>query len=369
MPLQVLVVIGTRPEAIKLAPVIHELRRRSDSIATRVVLTGQHRELLTPLVEYFDLRPDVDLQLMSAGQTPASFTAKALAALDDLLQVERPDWLVIQGDTATVLAAALAGFLHRVPVMHVEAGLRSGTLDEPWPEEFNRRVASLATTRHAAPTERAAAQLWAEGVPRERVRVTGNPVIDALRWTDERESHRDSEWRQKHPTLGDRPVVLVTAHRRENLGARLEQITASIAALAKARPSTTIIWPVHPHPEVRATAMRRLAGIDNIQLIDPVEYAEFVWLMRRASLLISDSGGVQEEAPSLGRPVLVLRDVTERPEALDTGWVELVGVEPARVVSAAEAWLDSKHANPSQNLHPFGDGHAAKQIVDWLTEA
>ncbi len=368
MPATVLVVIGTRPEAIKLAPVIHELRRRADRITTRVLLTGQHQELLAPLIEYFDLRPDIDLRLMSPGQSPAAFTARALAALDERLRVERPDWLVIQGDTATVLAAALAGFLHRVPILHVEAGLRSGALDEPWPEEFNRRVATLATTLHAAPTQRAAGQLLAEGVEAVQVRVTGNPVIDALRFADKRESRREGYWREKHPTLGDKQVVLVTAHRRENLGARIEQITASIAQLAQRHPDCAIIWPVHPHPEVSAIARRDLAAIANVQLIEPVEYAEFVWLMRRASLIISDSGGIQEEAPALGKPVLVLRDVTERPEALETGWVELVGVEPTRVVSAAEAWLSGKRQRPTGDSQPFGDGHAAVRIVDWLCE-
>ncbi|MBL8827617.1 MAG: UDP-N-acetylglucosamine 2-epimerase (non-hydrolyzing) [Planctomycetaceae bacterium] len=368
MPAKVLVVIGTRPEAIKLAPVIHELRRRAEQIATRVLLTGQHQELLAPLVEYFDLRPDLDLRLMSPGQSPAAFTARALAALDEQLQRERPDWLVIQGDTATVLAASLAGFLHRVPILHVEAGLRSGALDEPWPEEFNRRVATLATTLHAAPTERAAQRLLAEGIEPANIRVTGNPVIDALQFADNRESLRDGYWREKYPTLGDKPVVLVTAHRRENLGPRLKQITAAIAQLARRRPECAIVWPVHPHPEVRATVTRDLAAIGNVHLIEPVEYAEFVWLMRRASLIISDSGGIQEEAPALGKPVLVLRDVTERPEALETGWVELVGVEPTTAVSAAEAWLSGERQSPESGKQPFGDGHAAVRIVDWLSE-
>lgn len=366
---RILVIAGTRPEVIKLAPVIRELRARPERFATRVVLSGQHRELLAPLVEYFELCPDIDQRLMTERQTPSSFTARALTAFDELLTKERPDWLLIQGDTATVLAASLAAFLQRVPTLHIEAGLRSDTLAEPWPEEFNRRVASLASTRHAAPTRRAAERLLAEGIEPAKVRITGNTVIDALRWTVAREQQRDAHWRQVHRALGEAPLVLVTAHRRENLGPRLEQIAASIAAIATTRPEVQIVWPLHPQPAVREIATRHLAGRPNVRLIEPVEYAEFVWLMQRATLIVSDSGGVQEEAPALRRPVLVLRDVTERPEALDTGIVELVGVDAARVVPAALAWLDGTRQTPEVIPQPFGTGDAARQIVEWLSEA
>jgi len=366
--LRILTVIGTRPEAIKLAPLVHELRRNSEQFETVVCLSGQHRELVVPLVEYFELRPDVDLALMTHDQTAAGLTAVALAAFHELIGRIQPDWIVVQGDTATTLAASMSAFLNRRPLLHVEAGLRTGSLDQPWPEEFNRRVTTLAASRHAAPTQHAADQLISEGVDPSRVRVTGNTVIDALEWTREREASHGNRWLDRHPYAAAGQLVVVTAHRRENLGKGLHRIAAAIDRLAAQFPEVTFLWPVHPNPQVTQTVRRDLAGRANVRLVEPLEYAEFVWLMDCATLLISDSGGIQEEAPTLRKPLLVLREVTERPEAIESGVVELVGTATDRIVAAAGAWLSGQRSLPTNIINPFGVGDAAAQIVRWLAE-
>lgn len=368
--LRLLLTFGTRPEAIKMAPVVQSCLRRPDEIEPIVCVTGQHREMLDQATEYFRIRPDLDLAVMHPGQSLAGLTARLLARLDETIERYAPDCVVAQGDTTTVLAAALAAFYRRTPFVHIEAGLRTGDLDSPWPEEFNRRAASLATSLHCAPTRRAADQLLAEGVPAERIRVTGNTVIDALLWTLDRECQRGDDWRRKHAVLGQRPMVLVTGHRRESFGQGFEQICRGIATLAERFAEVGFLYPVHLNPNVRQPVERMLAGRANVHLIEPVAYPEFVWLMDRSSLILTDSGGVQEEAPSLGKPVLVMRDTTERPEAVEAGTAELVGADAERIVERASVRLSApcSHAARNDIINPYGDGRAAERIVDFILE-
>ena len=368
--LRLLLTFGTRPEAVKMAPVVQSCLRRPDEIEPIVCVSGQHREMLAQVTDYFGLRPDVDLAVMQSGQSLAALTARLLVGLDETIDRFSPDCVVAQGDTTTVLAAALAAFYRRTPFVHVEAGLRTGDLDSPWPEEFNRRAASLATGLHCAPTRRAADQLLAEGVPAGRIRVTGNTVIDALLWTLDRERARGEHWRRKHAALGQRRMVLVTGHRRESFGAGFEQICRGIATLAERFAEVEFIYPVHLNPNVRRPVERMLAGRANVRLIEPVAYPEFVWLMDRSSLILTDSGGVQEEAPSLGKPVLVMRDTTERPEAVEAGAAELVGADAERIVERASLRLSESCSGAAGDdiINPYGDGRAAERIVEFILE-
>jgi UDP-N-acetylglucosamine 2-epimerase (non-hydrolysing) len=363
-----LLTFGTRPEAVKMAPVIHECLRCSDRIETIVCVTGQHRQMLDQVTEYFGIDVDRDLDLMAPNQTLADVTARCLTGMDAALAEYKPDCVVAQGDTTTVMAAALAAFYRRVPLVHVEAGLRTGNLQAPWPEELNRRIASLVTALHCAPTSRAEENLLQEGVPSECIHVTGNTVIDALLWTVARERGQDRPWREKHAALGDRRMVLVTGHRRENFGEGMEQICSAILILAKRFPEVEFLYPVHLNPNVREPVGRLLSGEKNIRLCEPAPYPEFVWLMDRSTLILTDSGGVQEEAPSLRKPVLVMRETTERPEALEAGAVELVGTDVFRIVEQASVLLSDKAAYSLHQIDrsPYGDGHAAERIVDLM---
>jgi UDP-N-acetylglucosamine 2-epimerase (non-hydrolysing) len=365
---RVLVVFGTRPEAIKLAPVVQQCRRRGDQIETIVCLTGQHREMLEQVNRYFDITADEDLRLMQPNQTLADLTARCLSALDAVLVKYRPDCVVGQGDTTTVLAAATAAFYRRTAFVHVEAGLRTGNLHAPWPEEFNRRAVSLVAGLHCAPTRRAAENLLAEHVPPQMIHVTGNTVIDALLWTLRRERRRNDYWRRKYAFLGERPLVLITGHRRENFGAGMEALCRAVAELAQRLPEVEFLYPVHLNPNVQEPARRLLAERERVHLVAPVPYPEFVWLMDRARLILSDSGGVQEEAPSLRRPVLVMRETTERPEAVEAGAVELVGTDVGRIVERTIALLcdPQQYAARQIDRNPYGDGHAAERIVALL---
>jgi UDP-N-acetylglucosamine 2-epimerase (non-hydrolysing) len=366
--LRVLLSFGTRPEAIKMAPVVHECRRRADQIETLVCLTGQHREMLDQVIDYFGITADRDLNLMSPDQSLCQVAARCLAGMDAALADFEPDCVVAQGDTTTVLATALAAFFRRLPFVHVEAGLRTGNLRAPWPEELNRRVAGLAAALHCAPTRSAAENLLREGVPAAAVHVTGNPVIDALLWTVARERGNDRHWRAKHAALGDRRLVLVTGHRRENFGHGMAQICGAIRRLAVRFADVEFLYPVHRNPQVRGPVARRLSGHRNIHLVDPAPYPEFVWLMDRSTLILTDSGGVQEEAPSLGKPVLVMREATERPEAVEAGAAELVGADASRIVDRASAWLTDRAAERPRPIgaSPYGDGQAAVRIVDLI---
>lgn len=368
--LRALLTFGTRPEAVKMAPVVHECLRQAERIETIVCLTGQHREMLDQVTGYFGIEADCDLALMTPNQTLADVTARCLTGLDAVLAERRPDCLVAQGDTTTVMAAALAAFYRRIPFVHVEAGLRTGNLQAPWPEELNRRIAGLAAALHCAPTGRAADNLLREGVAPETVQVTGNTVIDALLWTVERERGRDRPWREKYAPLGDRRMVLITGHRRENFGGGMEQICAAVARLAAKFPAVEFLYPVHLNPCVREPVGRLLAGLPNVRLREPAPYPEFVWLMDRSTLILTDSGGVQEEAPSLRKPVLVMRETTERPEAVEAGAVELVGTDARRIVDRASMLLDDPAAYRARQIDrsPYGDGRAAERIVALMLE-
>jgi UDP-N-acetylglucosamine 2-epimerase (non-hydrolysing) len=368
--LRVFLTFGTRPEAIKMAPVVAECARRKDEIEPIVCLTGQHAEMLAQATEYFGIQADLDLALMQPNQSLAQLTARCLSGLDDALERYRPDCVVAQGDTTTVLAAALAAFYRRVPFVHVEAGLRTGDLQSPWPEEMNRRAAALATSLHCAPTRRAADCLLAENVASERVFVTGNTIIDALLWTVERERGRPTRWRPKYGFLGERRLVLITGHRRENFGEGFANICSAIAALAERFPAVEFLYPVHLNPNVQQPVRSMLGGLANVHLTDPASYPEFVWLMDRSTLILTDSGGVQEEAPSLGKPVLVMRDTTERPEAVEVGAAELTGTDPETIVARASALLSdpAEYAARQTKSNPFGDGRAAVRIIDLILE-
>ena len=367
----VLVVFGTRPEAIKMAPVVKELAR-SEKLRVRVCVTAQHRQMLDQVLELFDIRPDHDLDLMKPNQTLDAVTAGVLTGLGRVFDAERPDLVLVHGDTTTTLAASLAAFYRKLPLGHVEAGLRSGNLMAPWPEEMNRRVATLATRFHFAPTQTSRANLLREHVPESHVHVTGNTVIDALLATvaRTREPDRRALHAARFSFLDEaRPLVLVTGHRRENFGAGFENICAALLDIVAAH-GVQIVYPVHPNPHVREPVERLLSGSAAIHLIDPLDYEPFVHLMDRAHVIITDSGGVQEEAPSLGKPILVMRDTTERPEAVDAGTVILVGTDRGRIAGEAGRLLtDARHyRRMAQAINPYGDGLAAARIRKVIEE-
>ncbi len=365
--LRALVIFGTRPEAIKMAPLVAACRRHA-RVEPIVCLTGQHRELLAQVTDYFGVEADVRLDLMTADQSLASLTARAVEGIDAVLAARRPDCVVAQGDTTTVMAAALGAFYRRTPFVHVEAGLRTGDLEAPWPEELNRRIADQVAALCCAPTERAADALAAEGIAADRIHVTGNTVIDALLETVRRERARAAHWQRKHAALGDAPVVLVTAHRRESFGRGLEAICRAIRVLAARFADHRFVYPVHLNPNVREPVGRLLGGAENVDLVDPPAYPEFVWLMDRARLILTDSGGVQEEAPSLGKPVVVMRERTDRPELVEAGASLVVGTSVERIVAAAEALLTDPARYTACQIaeSPYGDGRAAERIVELM---
>ena len=365
--LRVITVFGTRPEAIKLAPVVTELRARPDVFQSSVCVTGQHREMVDQVIDLFSIRPDFDLNLMQHGQRLAGFAGRALAELDVLFRDEKPDVVVVQGDTTTTFVASLAAFYNRAKVAHVEAGLRSFDKHAPFPEEINRTLTSQVADVHFAPTERAAKNLLEEGVQRDKVFVTGNTIVDALQDITAR---LDSG--QLQPSLsGHFPklparFVLVTAHRRENQGQGLRDIFLAIRDLTRRAPDVDFIFPVHLNPEVRGPAHELLGNLPRVHLLPPIDYVSFVWLMKHCASILTDSGGIQEEAPSLRKRVVVMRDVTERPEAVESGWAQLVGTDSDRIIAAV---LDTLHM-PPQDVErlpsPFGDGTAAAKIADIL---
>jgi UDP-N-acetylglucosamine 2-epimerase (non-hydrolysing) len=369
--LRPLLMFGTRPEAIKMAPVVSACSDRPKELEPIVCSTGQHRELLDQVTDYFGIVPDIQLRLMRSDQSLAGLTARCVDAIDDVLDRTRPHCVVAQGDTTTVLAAAITAFYRCVPFVHVEAGLRTGQLDAPWPEEFNRRVADLVTSVYCAPTQRAADALLAEGVHPVRVHVTGNTVVDALLETVARERARGDLWRSKYAMLEDRPMVLITGHRRENFGAGLQAICRAISLVADRFPDYRFVYPVHLNPNVRGPVHRLLADRPNIHLVAPAAYAEFVWLMDRSRLILTDSGGVQEEAPSLGKPVLVMRDTTERPEAVEVGAARLVGTSVDSIVAGVTQLLTDPVAYRACQIeeNPFGDGRAASRIIELMLRA
>ena len=364
-----LLVIGTRPEAIKMAPVFLALRKRPE-VKPIVCFTGQHRELLAQASGYFGLTPDIDLDLMRPNQSLNSLFARCLERLDEVILRCKPDAVIAQGDTTTVAAASVASFHRNTPFVHVEAGLRTGNLNSPWPEEFNRRVAAISTAIHCAPTKRSARNLLNEGINEKTIHVTGNTVIDALFYTIERERSKNDHWLQKYPQLKHQRMVLITSHRRENHGDVQAALFKAIGQLARTFQDVCFLFPVHPNPAVRETAADVLGRLENVILTEPADYPEFVWLMDKSTIIITDSGGVQEEAPSLGKPVLVTRDTTERPEAIEANAATLIGLCPKKLFEEASKLLGDKknYENRRATSNPYGDGRAAERIADLITE-
>jgi UDP-N-acetylglucosamine 2-epimerase (non-hydrolysing) len=367
--LKVLAVFGTRPEVIKLAPVIRELRKYPDRVMCKVCVTAQHRQMLDQMLQVFQIQPDYDLNIMQDNQSPSYVAARVLMGLEGVIQREKPDWVLVQGDTTTVAAAALAAYYAGVKVAHVEAGLRTGDKWRPFPEEINRRVVGAIADLHFAPTALARANLLREGVAPEAVVVTGNPVIDALRWiAAQPPSPAAVELLARAGVPGGRRLVLVTAHRRESFGAGILALCQALAELAEGFPELTILYPVHPNPNVHQPVYQILGRIPNIMLTEPLDYATLVHIMAQAVLVLTDSGGIQEEAPSLGKPVLVLREVTERPEAIQAGTARLVGTDPQRIVSETVRLLTdpAEYNRMARAVNPYGDGRAAERIVSAL---
>ncbi len=362
---KVMVVFGTRPEAIKMAPVVKELEKHFDKIESVVCVTGQHREMLDQVLSLFEIKPQIDLNLMEPNQTLASLTAKAITSLTDVIANVKPDVVLVQGDTTTAMVAGLASFYQKVSVGHVEAGLRTYDRYSPFPEEINRRLISVLATHNFAPTQTAVNALMDEGYPEESIFLTGNTVIDALLMTVKRDYELDLGF----SPLSDK-LILVTAHRRENFGQPLENICTALKEITRCNPEVEIVYPVHLNPNVRSTVYQMLSNQERIHLIEPLEYENFVHLMNRSYLVLTDSGGIQEEAPALGKPVLVLRSETERPEAIEAGVVKLVGTDTKVIVSETERLLhdEEEYAAMSKGVSPYGDGHAAERIVKIIME-
>jgi len=365
--MKVLCVFGTRPEAIKMAPVVQELRRHSERLETVVCVTAQHRELLDQVLRLFDIQPDYDLDIMLDDQTLTDTTVSVLTKVGDVLEREKPDWVLVQGDTTTAMAAALAAFYRRIPVGHVEAGLRTWDKLRPYPEEVNRKLADAVSDFHFAPTETAKANLLREGIREEGIVVTGNTVIDALLDVAARDYDVDRGPLAEVP-FGDGRIILVTAHRRENFGEPLRNICMALRDIAEKCPDIHIVYPVHPNGNVRQAVQPILSGAAGITLLEPMDYLSFVHLMKHSYLILTDSGGLQEEAPSLGVPVLLLREVTERPEAVAAGTARVVGTQRDAIVKAALRLLEDKreYESMARAVNPYGDGLASARIVSAL---
>jgi len=365
--LTVLSIVGTRPEAIKMAPVIRELTRYPDRIISQVCVTAQHRQMLDQVLELFQIVPDHDLNVMQDAQSPIQVAATVLAKLEPILRAERPDWMLVQGDTTTVMAASIAAFYAQVKVGHVEAGLRTYDKTQPFPEEVNRRVAGVVADLHFVPTVKARYNLLHENVAAETILLTGNPVIDALHAVSRMPYNLALSPLSSIPL--ERRILLVTAHRRENFGLPLVDICKALQAIAhRYQDNVHIIYPVHLNPHIWEPVHQLLGNIPGITLIPPLDYLPLVQLLQRCYMVLTDSGGLQEEAPSLGKPVLVLRNTTERPEAIEAGTVKLVGTECLHIVDETARLLDDVQAyqQMAQAVHPYGDGQAAQRIVNTL---
>lgn len=370
--IKILTIFGTRPEAIKMAPLVQKLQT-APGIDARLCVTAQHREMLDQVLNLFNITPDYDLDIMKPGQDLTGVTCNVLGGLRDVLADFKPDRALVHGDTTTTLAASLAAYYARIPVGHVEAGLRTGNIYAPWPEEINRKLTGGIADRHYAPTTWARDNLLREGVPASQVVVTGNTVIDALLWVDkqlEENTTLQLEAGKYFPFLNPKQrLILVTGHRRESFGKGFEDICHALLHLAQ-RDDIQIVYPVHLNPNVQEPVRRILGSKDNIHLIDPVDYLPFIYLMRNSYIIITDSGGIQEEAPSLGKPVLVMRTTTERPEAVTAGTVQLVGSDQNAIITAAQRLLDDpNHYNKISFAHnPYGDGNACQRIIEDLTK-
>ena len=371
---KIIIVLGTRPEAIKLAPLVLALKAMPEKVDCKLCVTGQHRQMLDSVLELFGLVPDMDLELMRPNQSLGTLTAGAIEKLDAYFNEEKPDAVVVQGDTTTVFAASLTAFYHKIPIAHVEAGLRTGNMLSPWPEEANRVLTTRLAKWHFCPTELNRDNLLKEGVPADQIFITGNTVIDTLFWSLEKLKNEKVTIPglpgNSLDFIGGRKMVLVTGHRRENFGRGFEDICNAIVELGKRFPENVFIYPVHLNPNVREPVERIIANekLENVFLIEPQSYLPFVALMNRSYLILTDSGGVQEEAPSLGKPVLVMRDTTERPEAVTAGTVKLIGAEYDCIVSESVKLLTDfdAYSKMSRAINPYGDGHAVARIVKEL---
>jgi len=366
MKIKVFSVFGTRPEALKMAPVIKELRRSYNKITSKSCVTGQHREMLDQVLNLFDITPDYDLDLMTSDQSPSSLASRVFEKMDPVIKKEKPDWVLVQGDTTTVMATSLIAHYNKVKLGHIEAGLRSGDKYQPFPEEINRRVVGVSADLHFAPTERARKNLLKENMPDDYIVVTGNTVIDALLWMVkqaydlDKSSLKDIPWEKR--------IVLVTAHRRENFGKPIREICYALRKIANNFESVHVVYPVHLNPHIHSPVYELLDGVDNITLLPPLDYQPLIHLMNRSYLILTDSGGIQEEAPCFGKPVLVLRNTTERPEGIDIGIAKLVGTNKQRIVNETESLLNDSETYQSMARadNPYGDGHAAERIVQAL---
>lgn len=362
-----LVVFGTRPEAIKLAPLIKALQADGGTECISLC-TGQHRELMYPALEYFDVTPDIQLDVMAENQSLAGLSECLLREVSGTIESHSPTCVIAQGDTTTVFISALAAFYSKIPFCHIEAGLRTYDLSSPWPEEFNRRAVSLCTDLHFAPTSRAQNSLILEGIDPAKITVTGNTVIDALEWARRKESGNGNEWSRKWGLLGKNRMILVTGHRRENFGEGFRNICEGLRDLAVALPDVHFVYPVHLNPNVQLAVMQTLAGLANFHLTAPATYPEFIWLMERAFLIVTDSGGVQEEGPSFRKPIIVTRTNTERPEAVDAGAVTLVGPDRDRLKREVLSLCadEAKYRSRLVDTNPYGDGRASQRIKNVL---
>lgn len=373
MSIKVLTVFGTRPEAIKMAPLVTQFIA-DDRFNPKVCVTGQHREMLDQVLELFEITPDYDLNIMKSGQTLPEITSRILVELTPIIKSFQPELILVHGDTATTFAASLAAYYEQVPVAHVEAGLRTGNIYSPWPEEANRKLTGALARLHFAPTNSSKQNLLNEGYPEENIIVTGNTVIDALfhiqKVLESNEPLKSSLKEQFSFLDHNKKVILVTGHRRESFGEGFENICKALASIARDYPDAQIVYPVHLNPNVQEPVNRILKNIDNIYLIEPQQYLPFTYLMGKAHIILTDSGGIQEEAPSLGKPVLVMRNTTERPEAIDAGTVKLIGTDQDRIVKEIKLLMDdnSEYKKMSQAHNPYGDGMAVKRIVDVISK-
>ncbi|MBN21614.1 MAG: UDP-N-acetylglucosamine 2-epimerase (non-hydrolyzing) [Bdellovibrionaceae bacterium] len=363
---KIMLVFGTRPEAIKMAPLVRALKE-DPFFEVHVCVTAQHRQMLDQALELFDISPDTDLNLMTPNQTLTTLTQKMIGSLEHVLKEHQPDLVLVHGDTTTTFAASLSAFYQKIPLGHVEAGLRTGNIYSPWPEEMNRKLTGAMATLHFAPTSTAESHLLKENVSKNQIYVTGNTVIDALLFV-EKKVKKETYIKEKFSFLNpEKKLLLMTGHRRENFGQGFLNICEAIQTLSK-REEVEIVYPVHLNPNVQKPVYDHLGNLENVHLIDPQDYLPFIYLMNQAYLILTDSGGIQEEAPSLGKPVLVLRDTTERPEAVEAGTVELVGTDKEKIVNAATKLLENPtlYKKMSEAINPYGDGNACKRIADIL---
>lgn len=375
---KVLVVFGTRPEAIKMAPLVLALKQQSKEIEAKVCVTAQHREMLDQVLDIFDIKPDFDLNIMKPGQDLYDVTSNILLGMKDVLTAYQPDVVLVHGDTTTTIATALSAFYQKIPVGHVEAGLRTGDIYSPWPEEANRKLTGALATYHFAPTQTSKENLLNENINSHTIYVTGNTVIDALLWVLEKINSTTSlkekltkQIQSEFTGFGDgKEFVLITGHRRENFGQGFLDICSAIKTLATKHQNVNFVYPVHLNPNVQKPVLELLSGIENVYLISPLDYEPFVYLMSKSYLILTDSGGIQEEAPSLGKPVLVMRDTTERPEAVEAGTVKLVGTNTENIISEVTRLLEDQESyiKMSQAHNPYGDGKACQRIINIIKE-